>query len=299
MPEARIAFIGLGNMGVPMAVNLLKAGHSLVGFDVGSAARANAAAKGITLATSTAAAVAGADVVVTMLPNGDLVKVVWTEAAGAAAPGTLMIDSSTIDVVGARDAHRLARAAGLDSVDAPVSGGTEGATAATLTFMVGAEPAAFARAQPILAQMGRKVVHCGGAGSGQAAKVCNNMILGISMIAVSEAFNLADGVGLSRQALFDVASTASGQCFALTTHCPVPGPVPTSAANRDYKAGFAADLMLKDLGLSQTAAAAASVQTPLGEAAREIYRRFVANSGRGKDYSAVIEYLRATPADLS
>ena len=295
----RIAFVGLGNMGGPMAANLGKAGHAVTGYDVVPAACAAAKAKGIAIAASVAEAVATAAVVVTMLPNGDLVKAVWAEAVEAAAPGTLVIDSSTIDVASARAAHDLARARGLESVDAPVSGGVEGATAATLTFMAGAEPAAFERAQPFLALMGRRIVHCGPAGNGQAAKICNNMILGISMIGVSEAFNLADSVGLSRQALFDVSSTASGQCFALTTHCPVPGPVPTSAANRDYKPGFAADLMLKDLGLAQSVAGAEAVQTPLGAAARDIYARFVAAGGRGRDYSAVVEFLRGKAAGAS
>ncbi len=292
----RIAWVGLGNMGVPMAANLVAAGHAVTGFDVVPAARAAAEAKGVALAGSVAVAVAVADVVVTMLPNGELVRQVWGEAVAAARPGTLLIDCSTVDVASARAAHALAAGRGLDAVDAPVSGGTEGAAAATLTFMAGAEPGAFARAEPLLALMGRKIVHCGGPGNGQAAKICNNMILGISMIAVSEAFNLADGVGLSRQALFDVASTASGQCFALTTHCPVPGPVPTSAANRDYRPGFAADLMLKDLGLAQIVAGAEGIDTPLGAAARDIYARFVAAGGRGRDYSAVIRFLRALDA---
>jgi 3-hydroxyisobutyrate dehydrogenase len=288
---ARIAFIGLGNMGGPMAANLLKAGHAVTGFDVAAAACAAAEANGIAVKASVPAAVAGAGVVISMLPSGALVTAVWTAAA---SPGTLMIDSSTIDVASARRAHAIAGSADLLSIDAPVSGGTEGATAGTLTFMVGGDPDAFARAQPILALMGRKVVHCGPAGNGQAAKICNNMILGISMIAVSEAFNLAERVGLSHQALFDVASTASGQCYALTTHCPVPGPVPTSAANRGYVPGFAAELMLKDLGLSQSVAEAASVDTPLGSAARDIYARFTEAGGRGKDYSAIVAFLRGT-----
>ena len=291
----RIAFIGLGNMGAPMAANLRHAGHAVTGFDVVPQARAAAEAGGIAIAPSVTAAVNGAEVVVTMLPNGALVSAVWREAVAAAEPGTLMIDSSTIDVASARAAHALAAAARLAAIDAPVSGGTEGAAAATLTFMVGGEADAFARAQPLLALMGRKVVHCGPGGNGQAAKICNNMILGITMIAVSEAFNLADEVGLSRQALFDVASTSSGQCFALTTHCPVPGPVPGAASNRDYKPGFAADLMLKDLGLSQAVAADADVTTPLGAAARDIYARFVEAGGRGRDYSAVVEFLRRRP----
>ena len=290
----RIAFIGLGNMGLPMAANLLKAGHAVAGFDVAPQSRAAAAAEGIAVAASTQAAVADAGVVITMLPNGALVTAVWTEALAAAPAGALMIDCSTVDVASARGAHALAAGADLAAVDAPVSGGTEGARAASLTFMVGGGPEAFARARPILAAIGRKVVHCGPPGNGQAAKICNNMILGITMIGVSEAFNLAEKVGLSHQALFDVASTASGQCFALTTHCPVPGPVPGSAANRGYVPGFAAELMLKDLGLSQSVAAAAAVETPLGAAAHAIFEHFVAAGGRGRDYSAIVEHLKAS-----
>ncbi|WP_158808981.1 3-hydroxyisobutyrate dehydrogenase [Beijerinckia sp. L45] len=288
----KIAVIGLGNMGLPMSRNLLKAGHEVTGFDVSEKARDAAQASGLAVAASVTEAVEGKDVCISMLPNGALVTAVWAEAVKAVAPGTLMIDSSTIDVVSARRAHALASAAGLLSLDSPVSGGTEGAEAATLTFMVGGEAAAFERARPILTQMGRKVVHCGPAGNGQAAKICNNMILGISMIAVSEAFNLAEQVGLSHQALFDVASTASGQCYALTVHCPVPGPVPTSASNRGYRPGFAAELMLKDLGLSQSVAASAAVGTPLGALATDIFSRFVESGGRGRDYSAVVEFLK-------
>ena len=276
-----IAFIGLGNMGLPMASNLVKAGYQVQGFDVVAAAIDAAAKAGIQTTASAAAAVAGAQIVISMLPNGRLVLELYGSGIlQAAAPGTLFIDSSTIDVASARAAHELAAAAGMASLDAPVSGGVGGAAAGTLTFMAGGDPEAFARARPILELMGKKIVHCGGAGAGQAAKICNNMILGISMIAVSEAFVLAEKLGLSHQALFDVASTASGQCWSLTTYCPVPGPVPASPANNDYKPGFAAALMLKDLLLSQEAAASTGAATALGKHAAEIYQRFVAE-GQG------------------
>ncbi|WP_407525890.1 3-hydroxyisobutyrate dehydrogenase [Methylobacterium oryzisoli] len=293
---ACIAVVGLGNMGGPMAANLRKAGHTVQGFDVSARCREQAAAGGITVASSVEDAVRGADAVLTMLPNGEIVASVWREAVAAARPATLMIDSSTIDVASARAVHDVARGAGHLSLDAPVSGGTEGATAGTLTFMVGGDPDSFAAGQPLLAAMGRRIVHCGAAGTGQAAKICNNMILGVTMIAVSEAFNLASQVGLSHQSLFDVASTSSGQCYALTTHCPVPGPVPTAAANRDYRPGFAAELMLKDLGLSQAVASASGTATPLGAAAHAIFDAFVEQGGRGRDYSAVVDYLGRLPA---
>jgi 3-hydroxyisobutyrate dehydrogenase len=253
---ARVGFIGLGNMGLPMAANLLKAGHEVAGFDVVPAAREAAERAGIRVAARAEDAVHAAEVILTMLPNGKLVLDVYREVLGAAPAGALFIDSSTIDVASARAAHEAAEAGGMSSVDAPVSGGVGGAEAGTLTFMAGGEERAFARAQPILARMGKKIVHCGAAGAGQAAKICNNMILGVSMIAVGEAFVLAEKLGLSHQALFDVASTSSGQCWSLTTYCPVPGPVPSSPANHGYRPGFSAALMLKDLTLSQEAAAA-------------------------------------------
>jgi 3-hydroxyisobutyrate dehydrogenase len=287
-----IAFIGLGNMGGPMAANLVKAGHAVTGFDLSPASCAEAKAAGVTVAPSAVACVAGADVIVTMLPAGKHVRSVWAEIAPHARAGALIIDSSTIDVESARTVHGIAGAAGLKPVDAPVSGGTGGAKNATLTFMVGGEDEAFALARPILEAMGRKVVHCGGAGAGQAAKICNNMILGISMIGVGEAFALAEKLGLSHQALFDVASTSSGQCWSLTTYCPVPGPVPTSPANNDYKPGFAADLMLKDLNLAQEAASAAGASTPLGAAATELYALFAASGHGGTDFSGIIQMLR-------
>jgi 3-hydroxyisobutyrate dehydrogenase len=237
-------------------------------------------------------AVAGADIVLTMLPNGQLVLQVYDAILKHAAPGTLFIESSTIDVQSARTAHEAAAAAGCRAVDAPVSGGLSGATAGTLTFMVGGETESFMAAQPVLGQMGRKIVHCGPAGAGQGAKICNNMILGISMIGVCEAFVLAETIGLDAQALFDVASTASGQCWSLTSNCPVPGPVPASTANHGYKPGFAAALMLKDLVLSQETAARARAKTPLGAHAAEIYRRFVESGSGQQDFSAIINAIR-------
>ncbi len=287
-----IAFIGLGNMGGPMAANLVKAGHNVTGFDVSSASCAEAASAGIDIAGSAVLAVAQADVIVTMLPAGKHVRAVWGEIAPAAKPGALLIDSSTIDVESARAVHVIAAEAGLKSVDAPVSGGTGGAKGATLTFMVGGEIDAFTVARPILEQMGKKVVHCGSSGAGQAAKICNNMILGISMIAVGEAFVLAEKLGLSHQALFDVASTSSGQCWSLTTYCPVPGPVVTSPANNGYKPGFAADLMLKDLNLSQEAASATGASTPLGAASAALFAQFAALGHGGTDFSGIIEMIR-------
>ena len=244
---AKIAFIGLGNMGGPMAANLVKAGHAVKGFDLSAEILRSAEASGISPASSLADAVAGADAIVTMLPKGAHVLSVWGELASLAKSGTLLIDCSTIDVESARKAHQLADGVHCLSLDAPVSGGTGGASAGTLTFMAGGSDAAFAASRPLLEAMGKKIVHCGGNGAGQAAKICNNMILGISMIGVCEAFALGEKLGLSHQALFDVASTSSGQCWSINTYCPVPGPVPTSPANNDYKPGFAAALMLKDL----------------------------------------------------
>lgn len=287
-----IAFIGLGNMGGPMAGNLVRAGHAVTGFDLVPASLEAAKAEGVAIAASAREAVAGADVVVTMLPAGRHVLSVWADILPAVADGALLVDCSTIDVGSAREAHALAAARGLASLDAPVSGGTVGARAATLTFMVGGSAEAFAEGEPILARMGRRVVHCGEAGAGQAAKVCNNMILGISMIGISEAFVLAEKLGLSHQALFDVVSTSSGSCWALTTHCPVPGPVPTSAANHGYRPGFATELMLKDLKLSQEAAASVGASTPLGEKAAALYELFAASGHAGEDYSAIVNALR-------
>lgn len=293
---ARIGFVGLGNMGGPMAANLVKAGHRVIGYDTVPAACMAAAATGVTIAETAGETARGAEMLITMLPSGQIVRAIYEQPDGvtqSAAPGTLFIECSTIDVASARAAHQRAHAAGMESVDAPVSGGVGGAVAATLTFMAGGSQAAFDRAQPILAAMGRKIVHCGDAGAGQAAKICNNMILGISMIAVSEAFALADRIGLSRQALFDVASTASGQCWSLTSYCPVPGPVPASPANNGYKPGFAAALMLKDLGLSQEAARETGAATELGEHATRLYQKFAAAGHGGEDFSAIFRAIAA------
>ncbi len=292
---AAIAFIGLGNMGRPMAANLLKAGHAVVGYDVNSVACDAARAAGIAVGASARAAAETAEVVVTMLPAGrDLVEAYDgdTGLVAAAPVGTLFVDSSTVDVASSRRAHDLARERRHLSVDAPVSGGVGGAVAGTLTFMAGGDAAALDRAGPVLKAMGRRIVACGGPGAGQAAKMCNNMILGISMIAISEAFVLAEKLGLDHRALFDVASTSSGQCWALTNHCPVPGPVPASAANFGYKPGFATGLMLKDLTLARDAADAVGADTALGHHARDIYATFAEGGHAGLDYSAIVEAVR-------
>lgn len=290
---SRIAFIGLGHMGGPMATNLVKADHAVHGFDLVPALLDAAAQTGVTAAASLQDAISGADCVITMLPKGEHVVSVWKELSTLVAEGTLLIDCSTVDVESARAAHELAALRACLSLDAPVSGGTSGAAAGTLTFMAGGSADAFERARPILETMGRKIVHCGGDGAGQAAKICNNMMLGISMIGVCEAFALGEKLGLSHQALFDVASTSSGQCWSLTTYCPVPGPVPASPANNDYKPGFAAALMLKDLTLAQQAAIATGASTPLGAEAAQIYGLFEKQGNGARDFSAIIEMLRA------
>lgn len=287
-----IAFIGLGHMGLPMAVNLTKAGHTVAAFDLSEQARDAATQAGVPLAESGAAAASTADVVITMLPKGAHVLAAYEDLLPAARPGTLFIDSSTVDVADARAAHEAATAAGHRFADAPVSGGVPGATAATLTFMVGADDAVFVAAEPILDAMGKRVVHCGSPGVGQAAKICNNMILGVSMIAISEAFVLGEKLGLSHQALFDVAANASGQCWALTSNCPVPGPVPTSPANRDYAPGFAVALMAKDLGLAANAVRANGVDAQLGLAAAHIYDDFNSTGGSGLDFSAIFSRIQ-------
>jgi 3-hydroxyisobutyrate dehydrogenase len=292
-----IAFIGLGNMGGPMAGNLVKAGHEVRAFDLSQASKDAATELGVGIAGSAKEAVAEAEIVVTMLPAGKHVLSVWDDILPSVKPGALLIDSSTIDVDSARKAHELAQARGCLSLDAPVSGGVGGAKGATLTFMVGGSDEAFALGEPILKAMGRRIVHCGAAGNGQAAKICNNMILGISMIGVSEAFVLAEKLGLSHQSLYDVASTSSGQCWSLTTYCPVPGPVPTSPANNDYKPGFASALMLKDLKLAQEAAQAAGASTPLGAAAAQLFGLHNAWGEGGADFSAIINMLRGRDAD--
>jgi 3-hydroxyisobutyrate dehydrogenase len=294
-----IAFIGTGNMGGPMARNLLKAGLAVTAFDVVAESLAGVVAAGAAAAASPAAAVKDADIVVTMLPAGKHVRAVYEGAEGVIArckPGALLIDCSTIDVQTARDVAAVAAAAGRVMLDAPVSGGTGGAEAGTLTFMVGGPDEAFAKARPVLEKMGKTIVHTGGSGTGQAAKICNNMILGISMIAVGEAFVLAEKLGLDAQKLFDVSSKSSGQCWSLTSYCPVPGPVPASPANRGYKPGFAADLMLKDLTLSQEAARQSGASTALGAHATELYAAYSRAGEGGRDFSGIIEMIRKTPA---
>ncbi|WP_016932088.1 3-hydroxyisobutyrate dehydrogenase [Rhodococcus sp. R1101] len=287
-----VAFLGLGHMGGPMAANLVRAGYTVTGYDPVPAAQEEATKNGITVAEAAVDAVRGAEVVITMLPNGKLVLDLYGEILPAAEPDTLFVDSSTIDVADARAAAEKAHEAGHRAVDAPVSGGVAGATAGTLAFMVGGSEDDFATAQPLLEAMGRKIVHCGGSGNGQAAKICNNMILGISMIAISEAFVLGEKLGLDNQALFDVASNASGQCWALTSNCPVPGPVPTTPANNDYQPGFAAALMDKDLGLAANAVRANGVEAELGLRAAELYHRFNTEGGGGLDFSAIITDIR-------
>jgi 3-hydroxyisobutyrate dehydrogenase len=286
-----IAFLGLGNMGAPMAANLLAAGHTVRGFDPVPAARAAAADKGAEVFDSGAQAVAQADVVITMLPNGELVKRCYAEVLAAAPPGTLFIDSSTISVADARDVNALAHKHGFGQLDAPVSGGVKGAAAGTLAFMVGGEQADVDRARPVLEPMAGKIIHCGATGAGQAAKICNNMVLAVQQIAVGEAFVLAERLGLSTQSLFDVITGATGNCWAVHTNCPVPGPVPTSPANNDFKPGFATALMNKDLGLAMDAVSSCASSAPLGSHAAEIYAKFAADHA-DKDFSAVIEMIR-------
>jgi 3-hydroxyisobutyrate dehydrogenase len=291
----KVGFIGLGNMGMPMAQNLLKAAHEVTGFDLDAHATELLAANGGTSANSVADACTAAEVVITMLPAGEQVSDVYLGAGGvlaSVAPATLLIDSSTIDVQTARDVAQAAQDKGLAMADAPVSGGVTGAEAATLTFMVGGSDDAFERARPVLEKMGKTIVHAGGPGNGQAAKICNNMILGASMIVVCEAFLLAEKLGLDAQKLFDISSKSSGQCWSMTSYCPVPGPVPASPANRDYKAGFTAAMMLKDLQLAQAAARATRATTPLGAGSAAVYERFVESGGGSVDFSGIIRYLR-------
>jgi 3-hydroxyisobutyrate dehydrogenase len=287
-----IGFIGLGNMGGPMAANLVKSGERVHGFDVVADSRATSASEGVQIVANAQACVENADVVITMLPAGEHVLSVWNEIVPHARQGTLFIDCSTIDVESARKAHKLAAASGLATLDAPVSGGVGGAKAATLTFMVGGTTHAFDRGKPILERMGKRIVHCGEAGNGQVAKICNNMILAASMIAVSEGFVMGEKLGLSHQALFDVASASSAQCWALTSYCPVPGPVPASPANNSYKPGFATALMLKDLKLAKAAADSAKVKNAIGAHAADIYQRFADEGHSGLDFSAIINFVR-------
>ena len=287
-----IGFIGLGNMGGPMAANLVKSGERVLGYDLVGASRETAARDGVQIVATAKACVENAEVVITMLPAGEHVLSVWHDILPSANQGALFIDCSTIDVASARRAHDLAAQRGVAALDAPVSGGVGGAKAATLTFMVGGSHKAFDHGKPILERMGKRVVHCGAAGNGQVAKICNNMILGVSMIAVSEAFVLGERLGLSHQALFDVASASSGQCWSLTSYCPVPGPVPASPANNSYKPGFAAALMLKDLTLARAAAAQVKANTALGTQAAQIYEHFAQAGHSGDDFSAIINLVR-------
>jgi 3-hydroxyisobutyrate dehydrogenase len=292
---ATIAFLGLGNMGGPMAANLVKAGHMVHGVDPMPAATERLVATGGHPAASIAEAVATADVVISMLPAGPQVRAAYggpDGVLGHAKAGALLIDCSTIDVAEARAVGSDAIAGGFGFVDAPVSGGVGGAAAGTLTFMVGGSATDYARAEPILSAMGKTLVHAGDLGTGQAAKICNNMILGISMIAVSEAFVLAEKLGLEAQKLFDIASKSSGQCWSMTTYCPVPGPVPTSPANRDYAPGFTAAMMLKDLKLAQDAARGVGAATPLGAEAAQLYQLYCQAGGAAVDFSGVIKMLR-------
>ncbi len=285
----RIGFIGLGNMGAPMAANLVAAGHQVVGFDT-----ADVTVEGISKVATVTEAVKGMEVVITMLPDGAILKAVYTDIVPQCETGALLLDCSTVDTGSATEAHKLAQLAGLLSVDAPVSGGIGGATAGTLTFMVGATDDALERVTPLLEVMGQRIVHCGAGGAGQAAKICNNMLLGVSMLATCEAFSLGEKLGLDAQRLFEVLSTSSGSCWPVNTYCPVPGVGPHSPADNDYMPGFAAELMLKDLRLSQNAAEQVDAHTPMGSHASALYERFVEGGGHGKDFSAVLPALTAS-----
>ena len=294
---ANIGFIGLGNMGGPMSRNLIEAGHAVKGFDLASDALRSAADFGVATTTTAALAISGVEIVIAMLPMGEHVRNVFLGDDGVletVAPGTLLIDCSTIDVATARDIHQAAAAKGLDMLDAPVSGGVGGAEAATLTFMVGGDGEVLERARPVLEAMGKNVFHAGGPGNGQAAKMCNNMILGVSMIAVGEAFVLAEKIGLDHQKLFDIVSTASGQCWSLTSYCPVPGPVPTSPANRDYAAGFTGHMMQKDLRLARDAAEDTGAATTLGKQAEELFTRYCQGGDGSDDFSGIIRMIRGS-----
>lgn len=283
-----VAFIGLGNMGQPMAKNLVAAGHEVFGFDL-----SGSVPEGVTQCESASSAAAKADSVITMLPNGHVLKDVYENVVPVSRAGSLFIDCSTADVENARAAAEIARMAGHLAIDAPVSGGTAGATAGSLTFMVGGDKQVVAKAEPLLSAMGQRTVHCGDIGSGQAAKMCNNMIPGITMVGTCEAFVLAEKLGLSASALFDVVSTSSGQSWSMNTYCPVPEVGPVTPADNKYRPGFAASLMLKDLELSQQAAWSSNAATPLGARVTEIYRDFVAGENSDRDFSAVIEALRS------
>ena len=280
----RVGFIGLGNMGAPMARNLAAAGHDVAGFDI-----ATPVPEGVDTVDTAAAAVAAREVAITMLPDGEILRSVASEIIPAMALGTVMLDCSTVDVESTRAVAELARSAGVHALDAPVSGGIGGAEAGTLTFMVGGSEDAVKAVTPLFDIMGQKAVHCGPSGNGQAAKICNNMILGATMIATCEAFALADKLGLDRQAMYDVVSTSSGYSWSMNAYCPAPGIGPASPADNDYQPGFAAELMLKDLRLSQQAAEAVDADTPIGARATEIYSAFVEDEGgKGKDFSAML-----------
>ena len=289
---AGIAFIGLGNMGGPMAANLVKAGHSVTGFDLIEASRESARANGVAVKQSGAAAIAGAETIITMLLDSGRVMNVYAELCAMARTGAVFIDCSTIEVKASREAHKIAADHDHMSLDAPVSGGVAGAKDGTLTIMAGGAPEAFTRARPILEAMAERIIHCGEAGAGQAAKICNNLMLGISMLGVSEAFLLAEKLGLSEQVLFDVATGKSGISRALLKYCPVPGPVPSSPANFDYQPGFTSALMAKDLRLAQNEAQNSAAITPLGNLAAQLYALFNANGNGAKDFSAIITMLR-------
>ncbi|MCP4184784.1 MAG: 3-hydroxyisobutyrate dehydrogenase [Hyphomicrobiales bacterium] len=287
-----IGFVGLGNMGLPMAKNLVGAGHSVNAFDQVESARIEANAAGINICSNNSQTAREADFIVTMLPNGPIVLSVFEEIVPAAQSGTVIIDCSTIDVSSSKNTHKLATEYGLGCLDAPVSGGVGGATAGTLTFMVGGENEAFEKSKPVLDVMGGKTVHCGSGGAGQSAKICNNMLLGISMIGAGEAFALAEKLGLDQKALFDVISTSSGFCWSVNTYCPVPGVGPQSPADNDYQPGFAGALMLKDLLLSQQAADETGAATPMGQKATEFYQQFVDDGFGDKDFSGAIKALK-------
>jgi 3-hydroxyisobutyrate dehydrogenase len=291
---AAVGFVGLGNMGLPMARNLLKGGHRVRGFDLSAEARGALAEAGGAEAASVAEAVRGAEVVVTMLPEGRHVRSVYLGEDGVlanAGEGALLVDCSTIDVETSRAVHGAAATQGSAMVDAPVSGGVPGAEAATLTFMVGGSDEAFGRARPVLERMGKAVIHTGPAGNGQAAKICNNMLLGIHMISVAEAFGLAERLGLAAEKLFEVSSRSSGQCWSLTSYCPVPGLVPAAPSNRDFRPGFTAAMMLKDLKLAQAAALSVDASTPLGAEAFQLYTLFAARGNETLDFSAIIQMI--------
>ncbi len=292
---SKIAFIGLGNMGLPMAKNLVAAGHDVTGYDLSDAAKAGLQESGGKVADTIAAAVADAEIIVSMLPAGKHVTAVYTKSDGVianATAGALLIDSSTIDVDTARAVSAEAEAAGLAMVDAPVSGGVGGAAAGTLTFMVGGTDEAYQAAKPVLDVMGQNIFHAGGSGNGQVAKICNNMLLGISMIGTAEAFMLGEKLGLDAQTFFDISSTASGQCWSMTSYCPAPGPVPSSPANNDYQAGFTAAMMLKDLMLAQEASSSAEASTPMGQRAAELYTQMAEAGHDGLDFSGIMKMLK-------